>query len=60
MDEFGAIVALLFGVFMTWVSYELYHQMRAFDFFSAPWLGYGFASIAAAFIGGAFIRAGSE
>ncbi len=59
-DEVGAFFALMLGMFVTWASYELYHQMRAFEFFSAPWLGYGFASVAAAFVGGALIKAGAS
>lgn len=59
MDGIGCF-ALLVGAFVTWCSYELYHQMRAYEFFSGPWIGYGLASVFAALVGGAFIKAAAE
>ena len=60
MEEVGLLFALLVGMVITWASYELYHHMRTFEFFSGAWLGYGLASVFAAFIGGAIIKAAAD
>lgn len=60
MNEAIGCLALIVGSVVTWTSYELYHQMRGYEFFSGPWFGYALASVAAAFVGGVFIKAGAE
>lgn len=52
-------IVLLFGMFLTWCSYEIYHWMRDLDF-GLTWVMFGVTSVAAAFLGGTFIKAGAE
>lgn len=60
MDEAIGCFVLLIALFCIWASYELYHQMRAFEAFAGPWIGYGLGSLFMAFLGGSIMRAASE
>lgn len=57
MDNAIGCFVLLIGLFCVWASYELYHQMRAFEAFAAPWIGYGLGSLLMALLGGSVMRA---
>jgi hypothetical protein len=60
MDEAIGCFVVLIAFFCIWASYELYHQMRAFEAFAGPWIGYGLGSLFMMFLGSAILRSASE
>jgi hypothetical protein len=60
MDEAIGCFVVLIAFFCIWASYELYHQMRAFEAFAGPWIGYGLGSLLMMFLGSAILRSASE